>query len=356
MTVAGEGPSAPRVGSENVRVGLFKGDPSEWDALVARAAGGTHFHRHGWKRVMERALGHSCSFLEARDRTGVLVGLLPLVYVGSPIFGRFVVSMPFLNYGGPLGSEEAVSELGRAALEEKERRNAGLVELRSPEPLGLPWAVSHRKVTVVLDLPDDPDALMDSFKAKLRSQIRRPLKEGIKLRRGPDQLPAFYSVFSRHMRDLGTPVLPLKFFREVVDTFPDSVRMTVAYLGDAPIAGGLGFVWGAETEVTWASSLMAHKRIAANMAVYWDLMEHSIQEGLDRFNFGRCSPGAGTHRFKLQWGGREEPLYWYQASDSGEGRTPSPDDPSFAWGPRIWRRLPLRLANRLGPWIVRLIP
>jgi hypothetical protein len=127
-------------------------------------------------------------------------------------------------------------------------------------------------------------------------------------------------------------------------------------LGEKPIAGGFGFVWRDEIEMTWASSLMEYKKAAPNMLVYWEFMRRGISEGVRLFNFGRCTPGSGTHRFKLQWGGRDVPLHWYQHSRSGEVKTPSPDDPSFAWGPRVWKRLPMGIANALGPRIVRLIP
>ena len=231
-----------------------------------------------------------------------------------------------------------------------------MVELRSLVPLELDWPVSHRKVTVVLDLPNDPDILFPGFPAKLRSQIRRPGKEGVEVLFGAEHLAAFYAVFARHMRDLGTPVHSMDFFREILAEFPDSVRLAVAFLRGVPIAGGWGFVWDDELELTWASSLREYKGTAANMLVYWEFMRRAIEEGVGRFNFGRCTPGSGTHRFKLQWGGRELPLYWYQAAKKPNARTPSPDDPSLAWGPRLWKRMPLWLASRLGPPIVRLIP
>jgi hypothetical protein len=85
-------------------------------------------------------------------------------------------------------------------------------------------------------------------------------------------------------------------------------------------------------------------------------MEHAIAEGVSLFNFGRCSPESGTHRFKRQWGSRDEQLHWYQYASHGEAATPSPDDGAYSWGPRVWRRLPLPVATALGPWIVRSIP
>jgi CelD/BcsL family acetyltransferase involved in cellulose biosynthesis len=162
------------------------------------------------------------------------------------------------------------------------------------------------------------------------------------------------------MRDLGTPVLSKRFFDAIAQTFPNDLHVAVAYHKDQPIAGGVGFLWNGEFEITWASALRSHNAMSPNMLVYWELMESMIRRGARLFNFGRCSRDSGTYRFKMQWGGREEPLWWYQlapgAEPGREAATPSPDRPGFGLAVRAWRRLPLSVANRLGPAIVRFIP
>ena len=341
-----------------MRVSRFESGPKEWDACVRRSAGWTHFHLWGWRRVIERVHGHKCPYLAARGPSGDLEGVLPLVRVRSRLFGHYLVSMPFLNYGGPLGSAEAVRALAAEAVAMAERDGVKLLELRSVEPLPLDLTVSHRKITVVLDLPPGgPDALLHGFPAKLRSQVRRPAKEGVAVRFGADQVAPFFAVFSRHMRDLGTPTQPRRFFDAIAEEFGEDAWFGCAYLGDAPIACGAGFRWGGEFEMTWASALVAYNRLAPNMALYWAFLERAAHEGLTLFNFGRCTPGSGTHRFKQQWGGRDVPLHWYQrVAGGGEAHTPSPEDGAFSWGPRLWRRLPVSVATVLGPRIVRGIP
>jgi FemAB-related protein (PEP-CTERM system-associated) len=333
----------------------FAGSPSEWDELVRTCEGRTHFHRYGWRGIFESVFGHECLYLAARDEPGRLSGVLPLVRVQSLLFGHFLVSVPFLNYGGPLGSDEAVKALAAAAADEAQRGRVGLLELRSRRELPLDMPVSHRKITVVLDLPDDPAALFKSFEAKLRSQVRRPQKENVVVRFGPDQVRPFFDVFSAHMRDLGTPTLPRGFFEAILEQFPDT-WFGCAWLGDKPVACGAGFRWDDEFEMTWASSLYAYNKLAPNMLLYWSFMERAVAEGVKLFNFGRCSPDGGTHRFKRQWGSRDEPLWWYQRARGARSATPSPDDGAYSWGPRIWRHLPLPLATALGPRIVRYIP
>ena len=332
------------------------GTEEEWDDFAQMQPGYTHFHRLRWRTVMERVFGHQCVYLGARDPEGTLVGILPLVRVRSLVFGHYLVSMPFLNYGGPLGSEAGIRALVNEAIALAQRDRVKLLEMRSSVPLSTVLPVSHRKITVLLDLPAKSEELFEGFTAKLRSQIRRPLKEGVTVEFGSRQLEPFFSVFSRHMRDLGTPTQSMIFFRELVNQFPEDCWIGCAYLDGQPVAAGCGFRYGDQFEMTWASSLREYNREAPNMLLYWAFMERGISQGLKLFNFGRCTPGGGTHRFKMQWGGREQPLWWYRLAASESVTTPSPDDARFRWGPRLWRTLPASIATKVGPSIVRNIP
>jgi FemAB-related protein (PEP-CTERM system-associated) len=338
----------------SLTVAEWSGPDAAWDAFVRAQPGWTHLHLAGWRGVMRRVFGHETPYLAAHDGAR-LAAVLPLVRVRSALFGRYLISMPFVNYGGPLGDPDAVRAVTDAAVRRAAADRARLLELRSAVPLPLDLAVSHRKITVILDLvPGDPAAVFAGFKGKLRSQIRRPQKEGVVVRFGADQVAPFYRVFSRHMRDLGTPVQSRAFFDAIAAAFPDDAWFGCAWLGDRPVAAGAGFAWDGQFEMTWASALHAFAGIAPNMALYWGFIERAAASGFTAFNFGRCTPGSGTHRFKQQWGGRDVPLHWYQAGAAAA--TPSPDQAAWAWGPRIWKRLPLPLATALGPRIVRGIP
>jgi FemAB-related protein (PEP-CTERM system-associated) len=338
------------------RVERFAGSADEWDALARRSPGFTHFHLYGWRSVMERVFGHECIYLAAYDDAGVLAGVLPLVRVKSALFGHFLVSMPFLNYGGPLGSDDAIRSLVAHASTLARESGVKLLELRSRVPLPVEMPVSHRKITVVLDLPSSESALMKQLDAKLRSQVRRPQKEGVTVSFGADQVAPFFDVFARHMRDLGTPTQSRRLFETIAATFPNDAWFGCAWMGGRPIACGCAFRWGDELEMTWASSLNAYKRIAPNMLLYYRFMERALESGVRLFNFGRSTPDSGTHRFKAQWGSRDEQLWWYDLSSGDTVTTPSPTDSGYAWGPRLWKRLPTAVATALGPRIVRYIP
>ena len=341
-------------------VSRFEDSAGEWDAFVRAQPGWTHFHLHGWRSVVEEVFGHECIYLMARDEERRIAAVLPLVRVRSLIFGHYLVSMPFLNYGGPLGTKEGVQAVVYDAIRIATASRVKLLELRSRVPLPIDLPVSHRKLTVVIDLPSDAEVLWKSLPGKLRSQIKRPRKDGVEVRFGADQIGPFYEVFAQHMHDLGTPAQPRRLFDAIVRVFPGDVHFAVAYHHGKPVACGCGFLWNGEFEITWASALRSHKTMSPNMLVYWELMQQMVAAGAHLFNFGRCSPGSGTHRFKLQWGGREELLWWYQQSaalaQEGQTLTPSQDSGIFAFASRAWQRLPVSLATRLGPAIVRYIP
>jgi FemAB-related protein (PEP-CTERM system-associated) len=331
-------------------------DAVEWDAFVAGQSGATFCHLSGWRDVMRDALGHECHYLEARFDSGALAGVLPLVRVKSPVLGHYVMSMPFLNSGGPIGTTAAQLALVNAAVEFARNSRADLLELRAKQPVPGTLKVSSRKITVHVSLPEHPDKLWNAFPAKLRSQIRRPQKEGFEVRFGPGEVEPFYSVFTRNMRDLGTPVLPRRLFTDIATVFPGIVEFGTVYKGAEPIAAGCGFAWGGEFEITWASALREHNRSAPNMLLYWSFMQRMIERGIDVFDLGRCTPNGGTHTFKRQWGGTDVPLPWAQWSARNVDATPSPNTPMFRLAANCWSRLPLGVTNRLGPLIARRLP
>lgn len=331
---------------------------TEWNAFVRRQVGWTICHLSGWQSLIREVFGHDCLYAAVRSPAGELTGVLPLVRVKSRLFGHYLVSMPFLNYGGPLGDEVAVRALVAWAMARASSDRAKLLQLRSRTPLAIDLTPSHHKITVVLQIHDrDPAALLKRFGSKLRSQIRRPEKAGATTEFGPAQVAPFFEVFSRNMRDLGTPTQSLRFFRAISSAFSDDVWFGCVYLDGKPVAGGCGFRWGDEFEMTWASSLRQYNPVAPNMLLYWSFIERATIEGVKRFNFGRCTPGTSTHRFKLQWAAEDEPLWWYgYPGEAGTARTPSPDQGAYALAAKIWQRFPVPLATRLGPHIVRYIP
>ncbi len=332
---------------------------ARWDKFVASHVNSTNYHQLLWKDIVERTFGHRGYYLLAISNDDV-VGVLPLFHMKSLLFGNFLVSLPFFNYGGILAdTKEAVDALILKA--EELGRDLGVehVELRHGFPLdNVELKVKTHKVTMLLDLPEDSDALWNSFKSKLRSQVRRPQKEGMEVKIGAlDQVDNFYEVFSINMRDLGTPVYSKTFFVNILNAFPDDAWIVTVFYDNLPVASGFIIGFKDVLEIPWASSIRKYNRFAPNMLLYWSILEFACKKGFKRFDFGRSSLNKGTYRFKKQWGAKPCQLYWYYWLRTG-GDLPSinPDNPKYKMAIDLWRRLPLGITRLLGPRIVKYIP
>lgn len=332
---------------------------ARWDQYVLSSPSATGYHLVAWRQIIERAFGHQSVYFMVRDSHGDVQGVLPLVALASRLFGRFLISMPFLNYGGVAAREQNVRELLlEAASQEARSLGAAHVELRQSEPLATGWRCKDRKVSMRLSLPNDFQVLMKTFPSKLRSQIRRPQKEGMTTRIGGiDLLDEFYGVFSRNMRDLGTPVYGKSFFRAILETFPKETAIcSVSWNGNAAAAGFL-YSFREMMEIPWASSDRRYDRFSPNMLLYSAVLEYACQHGSKVFDFGRSTGDSGTYRFKEQWGAKPSPLHWYYwVRDGGELPELNPQNPKYEQAIKVWQNLPLALTNLLGPRIVKYLP
>ena len=334
-------------------------DRSDWDDFVDSHDDAEAYHPYEWRKVFERVFGHTCIYLMSRGSSGTVNGVLPLVQLNSRLFGNFLVSLPCFNYGGTLTSSEAVRrELLAAAWKFARESGASHVELRHRARIDVDLPYRDDKVAMQLALPETGDELWQQFSSKLRAQVRRPTKEGaIGEEGGVDLLDDFYSVFSRNMRDLGTPVFPKELFREMCDAFPDTTRIFIVRLEGKPCAAGITYGFRDRLEIPSASSLREYNRASVNMLLYWTALQYAIRQGYKIFDFGRSSVDTGTFRFKKQWGAKPEALHWHYCLPPGaELPALNPQNPRFRLATKVWQRLPLAVANALGPRIVRNLP
>lgn len=332
--------------------------PEACDAYVTAHSGSSGYHRPAWLDVIRRAFGHQTQYLVAASDSRV-VGVLPLVFLHSRFFGRFVISMPFLNYGGALAdSPEAERALLSHAIAETQKAGGAHLELRHTRKLFPELASRRHKVAMRLVLESSAEHQWQCLDRKVRNQVRKAEKSGVVVEQGGiELLPSFYSVFARNMRDLGTPVYGAQFFREVVSTFPHSTRVFVVRLGVQPIAASLVHWHRDMVEVPWASSLRPYNPLCPNVLLYWEMLRFAIQQGFRVFDFGRSTPDEGTFHFKRQWGAEPQELIWeYWLPPDREPPDLSPRNPKYRAAIALWRRLPLWLTNFVGPHIVRGIP
>jgi FemAB-related protein (PEP-CTERM system-associated) len=295
----------------------------------------------------------------AAEVGGRVAGVLPLVFFASRMFGRFAVSMPFVNYGGILADDGAVEHvLLDRAIDETRRAGGMHLELRHARQHFAALTPKRHKVAMELRLAATADEQWLALDKKVRNQVRKAEKAALVARDGGLELvPEFYDVFARNMRDLGTPVYSHAFFREVMAAFPDHTRILVVSLEGRPVAASLVHWFNNRIEVPWASSLREYNPLCPNVLLYWHMLRFSVERGFRIFDFGRSTPGEGTYHFKKQWGAEPRELVWEYWTAPGRGLPElNPKNPKFDLAVRTWQRLPVQVATRLGPFIVRNIP
>jgi FemAB-related protein (PEP-CTERM system-associated) len=275
------------------------------------------------------------------------------------LFGTFAVSLPFVNYGGVLADDDASARaLLDAAVGLCRTWRATHLELRHARQQFPELRARRHKVAMTLPLLKTPEAQWQTLDRKIRNQVRKAEKSGITVTIGGlEDLPAFYGVFSRNMRDLGTPVYPIGMFREMLSTFPETTRLFTARHEGRPVAVAIAHWFRGTFEVPSASSLRECRALCPNILLYWEMMRFALASGAQVFDFGRSTLGEGTFHFKRQWGAEPRELVWeYWTASSSSLPDLSPANPKYGKAIAVWQRLPLFLTNLLGPRIVRHLP
>jgi serine/alanine adding enzyme len=329
-------------------------DGAGWNDFVQGAADATIMHVWEWKAVMERAYGHDTFYLAARDERGIR-GVLPLTLVKGGLLGKSLVSMPFMDYGGACtrGDAEAERALVDRARELARARGAKLVlrYLRQPA-LDLPCSLE--KVTMLLELGSSEEALWKRLPSERRNRVKKGQREGVTASiHGADGLAEFYEVFAVNMRDLGSPVHSVRFFSEVLAQLGERARVILVRCDGRAIGAGLMLIYDGMVSIPWVSSLRQFFDKCPNQILYWEAMRYGIASGHRVLDFGRSSRDSGTFEAKRQWRAEPVQLYWhYDPADVG---APGEDVKSFGWMVNVWRRLPVPVANVVGPWLRRSI-
>jgi len=320
--------------------------------------GASIYHDTRWKYLIEKVFGHKCHYIVALEE-GDVVGILPLVQLKSLLFGNFLVSMPYFNYGGVVAdNDEIIVSILKSANELSIKLGCSHIEMRFDQIQDVALPVRTDKVTMLLELPDTPDQLWQTIGSKCRAQVKRPIREGVEFVTGGEGLlDEFYSVFSNNMRDLGTPVYGKHFFKEITRAFSDNSFIVIVRLNGKPV--GAGFLLGHQgrLEIPWASTLRKYNRLGINMYMYWNILKLAIENNYGVFDFGRSSKDAGTFKFKKQWGSTEKQLYWYYDMDVNE-QLPSlnPNNKKYKTAISVWKKLPVAVTKIIGPPIVKYLP
>lgn len=326
------------------------------DAFVRETPGATPFHLTAWTCAVERGTGQRGHILLA-ERGGALTGILPLTEIRSRLFGRALVSTGFGVAGGILAeSEAATCVLADGAWALARRVECASAELRGgPVPAG--WAVDDTTyLGFARPLAASDDAELAAIPRKQRAEVRKALAADLQVANGTSaaMLAEHHAVYAESVRNLGTPVFPARLFREVAEAFgTDADVLTVRHDG-AAVASVLSLYLGGTVFPYWGGGTAAARMLRANDRLYFALMSHARSKGCERFDFGRSKAGTGAAAFKKNWGFDPVPLsYAKHAADGAGAREVNPLNPRYAAMVAGWKRLPLPVANLLGPMISR---
>jgi len=337
------------------------GRDDEWQSYVDSVPGASQYHGLEWREIWQRTFGHKSWYLMARDR-GRVRGVLPIVEMQSSLFGHFFVSLPFLDYGGILAdTPDCEAALATAGADLAVKRGARHIELRqsiaAANLTDAGWTLRRHKAALVVNLSADQERIWSNLSSRLRGKIRKAAKSGAVFSvEGIEALGDFYRVFGLNMRDLGTPVYSADFFQNILRSAKDAAILLVRREGRA-VAGAIALRRGERIELPWICSDYAQTSHQVNEFLYWSSIKWAYGVGARELNLGRCSIDSGTYRFKMQWNPEVRPLFWYYWLASGiELPDLSPSNPKYALAVWCWKRMPVALANRLGPRIVRNIP
>ncbi|MDE2335252.1 MAG: FemAB family PEP-CTERM system-associated protein [Rhodospirillales bacterium] len=339
---------------------LDAGSVAAWDAFVLAHPRATFFHRAGWAQAIERAFGQRTHFIFA-ERDGAIAGVLPLGSVRSRLFGHSLISVPFCVHGGPLGDEPATEAALLAAAERiMDQTSAPVLELRLLHDLdpavfaaGAWPARDDLYVTFRKRFTNSDEANLKAIPRKQRAMVRKGIDRGLTSDVSRDA-GGLHRIYAESVRNLGTPVFPRRWFQALLDTFGENAEIVTIRDGDNPVAAVMNFTFRDEILPYYGGGTSAARHTHANDFMYWEVMRRAAGRGLSLFDFGRSKRGTGAFAFKKNWGFEPEPIvHRYRLAPGAAIPDLNPLNPKYRLFIAAWKKLPLPLANLLGPAIVR---
>lgn len=322
-------------------------DEQGWDEYVQSQESATFYHQFGWKRVVENSYGHKPHYLLAKEEE-LIKGVLPIIFMKSTLFGKKMVSLPFAPYGGVLGDNNTIEEsLVEQAIKITKTNDADYMELRNNVIRDSKLSANTNYMTLTLKLNNNPELVWNGFSNKVRNAVRKSLKCGLEVDDG--SVDDFYKLYSRNMRDLGTPTHSKDFFNAVISEFKDKSDIRIVLHKGNPVAAVV-LLYFKDTVISgWAASDKKYKGLNSNNLLYWDAIKSACEKGYKFFDFGRSIEGLGTYRFKKPWGAEEKKLqYIYYLDDVKRIPDTSQTNLKRQWFAKVWMKLPLSVTNIIG--------
>ena len=325
-----------------------------WDDFVFACPDATFFHRAAWQNIIKDVFHHATYFFYAED-AGEIQGVLPLAHVNSRLFGNSLVALPFAVYGGVAAqSAEATLALEDEAQKLAKKLGVDHLEFRNMKPQHTEWPTQDLYVTFRKEILPDVEANMLAIPRKQRAMVRKGIKNGLKstVDRSSDR---FFKLFADNVHRHGTPAMPKRYFDTLLQVFgKDCEVLTVTGPDGQLLSSVLSFYFRDEVLPYYAGDDESARHLAANDFKYWELMRRACDRGCKLFDYGRSKEGTGPYAFKKNWGFEPQPLHYeYCLYKRDAIPQNNPNNPKYKLFIAAWRRMPIGLANWLGPYIVR---
>jgi FemAB-related protein (PEP-CTERM system-associated) len=329
-------------------------DAASWDEFVFAAEGATFFHRAGWRTIFGDIFRLQTHYLLA-ERDGKIAGILPLVQQKSLLFGNALIAAPFCVEGGTLAADpETRDALDQAAIGLMAKTQASYIEFRSRKASRPGWqARNDLHATFSRPLSADDNANLLAIPRKQRAVLRKALSGALvsEVDNAPDRL---FRVYSESVRNLGTPMFPRKYFSALRHIFGQDCDITIVLDKDEPVSAVMNFYFKGTVMPYYGGGTRAARHSGANDFLYWEVMRRAAQRGCQTFDFGRSKAHTGAFAFKKNWGFEPQWLeyeYWLRPGTRIPSKNPS--NPKYSLLIEAWKRLPLPVANALGPLLIR---
>lgn len=338
--------------SLHVRV-MTPADATNWDAFVFASSAATFFHRAGWKEVIERAFGHHTYFLLAEEN-GTIQGVLPLAEIDSRLFGHSLSALPFCVYGGIIASTETARlALDEAAQALAAKLDVDFLEYRNLTPFHRNWPSKDLYFTFRKMIDPDVETNLLAIPNRRRAMIRKGIKNGLTSEIDVD-IDRFFPVFAGNVHRHGTPALPRSYFVLLKEIFGSDCEVLSVVKDGRVLSSVLSFYFRDEVLAYYAGDTEEARDLAANDFKYWELMRRACERGIKVFDYGRSKRGTGTFDFKKNWGFEPQPLHYeYQLHRAKHVPDTNPLNPKYQLFIKLWQKLPLPVANWIGPHIVK---
>lgn len=341
----------------NISISESCSDP-QWDQFLDKSPNSSFYQLAGWQTINHSHFGHRSLMLSAKQ-DGELVGVFPLVFINSKLFGKILTSMPFVNYGGPCANEPNIEQaLIDKAKQLAEEIACDYMEIRTKRLIDESLPTATHKVSMTINLAPDPDTLWNNYASKHRTNIRRVYKNGLTVKSGGiELLDTFYTLLCHSWRDLGTPIYAKKYFQEIFEQFDDKIRIFVCYQDTRPIATAFNGFYKDTVEGMWAAALSKSRKLQPNYVLYWEMIKYACENGYQHFHLGRSSVDSGGEQFKKKWKSEQTQLYWqYYLNNNKDMPKLNVDNPKYKLAINLWRKLPINITTLIGPSLAKNIP